>query len=99
MSEFKDLKHFGIKIYTDGSKEKNKVAAAAVINKDVFSARLPNEATIFSAEAKTIELAFEYIKMSKYTYFTISSDSLTRLQSLHSMNVDHPYISDILFNY
>ena len=40
------------------------MAAAAVINKDVFSARLADEATIFSAEAKAIELAFEYIKMS-----------------------------------
>ena len=44
--------------------------AAAV----VFSARLPDEATIFSAEAKSIELDFEYIKMSKYTHFTIFLD-------------------------
>ena len=44
------------------------MAAAAVIHKDVFSARLPDETTIFSAEAKSIELAFEYIKMCKYTY-------------------------------
>ena len=49
------------------------MAAAAVINKDVFSARLPDEATIFSAEAKATELAFEYIKMTKYTHFTIFS--------------------------
>ena len=62
MAEFKDSKQTGIEInlnYTDGSKDKNKVAVAAVINKDVFSARFPDEATIFSAEAKAIELAFE----------------------------------------
>ena len=41
------------------------MAAAAVMNKNVFSARLPDEATIFSAEAKAIELAFDHIKMSK----------------------------------
>ena len=46
----------GIELYTDCSKDKNKVAAAAVIHKVVFSARLPDEANIFSAEAKAIEL-------------------------------------------
>ena len=69
--------------------------AAAV----VFSARLSDEATIFSAEAKSIELDFEYIKMSKYTHFTIFSDSLSCLQSLHSMKIDLPYTLDILYNY
>ena len=40
-------------------KRKNKVAAAAIIIKDVFP--IPDEATIFSAEAKAIELAFEFM--------------------------------------
>ena len=44
--------------------KKKKVAAAAVINHDVFSVRLPDEATIFTAEAKAIQLAFELIKIS-----------------------------------
>ena len=30
---------------------------------------------------------------------TIFSNSLSCLQSLHSMNIDHPYILDILYNY
>ena len=77
LAEFKDSVQTGIEIYTDGSKDKNKVAAAAVINKDVFFARLRDEAIIFSAEAKAIKLAFEYIKMSKFIYFTIFSDSLS----------------------
>ena len=51
------------------------MAVAAVINKDVFSARLPDETNLFSAEAKAMELAFQYIKMSKYTHFRIISDS------------------------
>ena len=51
---------------------KKKVVAVAVINKDVFTARLPDEATIFSAEAKAIELAFEHIKMiNLLQYFQI----------------------------
>ena len=37
--------------------------------------------------------------MSKYTYFTTFLDSRSCLQSLHSMNIDHPYILNILYNY
>ena len=73
--------------------------AAAVINKKRISARLPVEVTIFSAEAKAIELAFDYIKMSKYTHFTIFSDSLSCFLCLHCMKIDHPYIFDILYSY
>ena len=32
LAELKDSRQTGIEIYTDGSKDKNKVAAAAVIN-------------------------------------------------------------------
>ena len=64
-----------LRFNTDGSRNKNKVAVAAVINKDVFSARLPDETTLFSAETKAMELAFQYIKMSKHTHFRIISDS------------------------
>ena len=76
ISELKKSKQTGIEIYPDGSKDRIKVAAFAVINKDVFSAILPEKATIFSAEAEAIELAFELAKMSKYTYCTIFLDSL-----------------------
>ena len=51
-----------------------------------------DEATIFSAEAKAIELAFELMKMSKYTHFRIFSNSLSCLQSLNIMNIEHQYI-------
>ena len=48
----------------------NKVAAAAVVNNDKFSVRFPDEAAVYIAEAKSIELAFEYIWISKNTHFT-----------------------------
>ena len=69
MAEIKQSKHPADEIYTDGSKDKNKVAAAAVSNHDEFSDRLPDEATIFTAEAKVIQLAFELIKISKDTFY------------------------------
>ena len=58
--KIKQPKHPAIEIYTDGSRDKNKVATA-VINHDLFCFRLPNEATIFTAEAKATQLAFEQI--------------------------------------
>ena len=72
LAEIEQSKHPEIEIYTDGSKDNNKVAAAAIINHDVFSVRLPNEATIFTAEAKAIQLAFELIKMLTDIHFKSS---------------------------
>lgn len=48
--EINQCKHTAIEINTVGSKDKNKVAAAAVINHDVFSVLW--DITIFTAEAK-----------------------------------------------
>ena len=90
--ELKQSKPSTIEIYTDGSKDQGKVAAAAVTKNEIFSARLPNEASIFTAEAKAIQLAFEYIRISSNNHFTIFSDSLSCLQSIKNMNIDHPYI-------
>ena len=88
-----------IEMYTEDSKDgRNKAAVAAVVNDDIFSARLPDEAAIFTADAKAIEFAVECIRISKNTHFTIFSDSLS-LQSLHNMNIDHPFISSISYNY
>ena len=42
MAEIKQSKNPPIEIYTDGSKDKNNVAAAAFIYYDVCSARIPN---------------------------------------------------------
>ena len=77
--------------------KKNKVAA--VSNHDVFSVRLSDVVTLYIAEAKANQPAFELIKISKDSYFTILSDSLSCLQSIHNMNIDHPFILDILCNY
>ena len=53
----------------------------------------------FTAEAKAIQLAFEYIRISNKEHFTIYSDSLSCLQSIRNMNIDHPYILDIVKTY
>ena len=50
-------------------------------------------------EAKAIQLAFEYIRTSDDKWFTIFSDSLSCLQSIKNMNIEHPFILDILKQY
>lgn len=63
------------------SKEKNNVAAAAVINKHVFSPLLYTFSRI---------KGIEHIKLPKHLKFTIFSASLSCLRSLHNMNIGHP---------
>ena len=48
---------FGIFIYEEIN------SAVAVVNHDIFSIWLPDEETIFTAEAEANELALEYIKL------------------------------------
>jgi ribonuclease HI len=93
--KLKQTKPSTIEIYTD----QGKVTAAAVTKNEIFSARLPNEASIFTAEAKAIQLAFEYKRISSNKHFTIFSDSLSCLQSIKNMNIDHTYILDIVKKY
>ena len=57
-------------IYTDGSKTDEAVAAAAVCNGIVFGSRLPNAASIFSAEAKAILLALNFIECTFHLFWS-----------------------------
>ena len=49
-------------IYTDGSKDGNSVAAAAVYGTKVKKCRLPNKSSSFSAEVKAIDLALDLVE-------------------------------------
>ena len=83
-------------IYTDGSKTDEAVAAAAVCNGIVFSSRLPNAASIFSAEAKAILLALNFIECTFHNQFVIFSDSKSVLQAIQNLNWKCHLIYNIL---
>jgi hypothetical protein len=51
-----------VSIYTDGSKYGVGVTAAAIVNNQAHICRLPDHSSIFSAEAKVIQIALEAIK-------------------------------------
>ena len=48
-------------IYTDGSKEDSKVGCAVISDNHGNMQRIPDDSSIFTAEAKAIDLALDFI--------------------------------------
>ena len=82
-------------MYTDGSKSGEKVAAAAVTAQQEFKCRLPNNASVFTAELKGIELALSEIETSQGDDFVILSDSMSSLQALAGDDWLNPMVLEV----
>ena len=79
-----------LKIFTDGSKQKNNRTASAVYIPEFnikISKRISNECSIFSAELTAILLAMNWVREIKPLKTVIFSDSLSSLLSIK--NVRH----------
>ena len=71
LESFTDYTH----IFTDGSKDGDKTAAAFICQSFEFSKRLPDKASIFTAELEAIVSALRYIKITvKNNKFVLFSD-------------------------
>ena len=90
-------------IYTDGSKMDESVMAAAVINHHFqdaettcrqLSKRLPDNSTIFAAEATAITLALYYYRHMGPVHHNVVvySDSMSCLQAIEGKHTDNPCI-------
>ena len=76
-----------IPVYTEGSRNGNSVACATVFPSDtILLMRLPDSASIFTAEMWAIIKALEQIKDSVASKYIIFIDSLSCLHVLHHMN-------------
>ncbi len=83
-------------IFTDGSKDGDKTSAAFVCPSFEFSKRLPNKASIFTAELEALASALRYIKHAiTNTKFVIFCDSKSVLQAITS-KWDHPTVQIIM---
>ena len=91
-NEIKNEHSYCTKIYTDGSKDNDKVGCGTIIDNSYFKQRLPSNASIFTAEVTAIDAITE----SDYDHFIIFSDSLSVLLSLHDMKLDNPLILKLL---
>ena len=84
-TEFLDIKStykHHISMYTDGSTQDEKVACAVISPNFTDSIRLPDNSSIFTAEAKAIDIALKRIRDQPEKKFIVYSDSLSVLGSL-----------------
>ena len=82
--------------FTDGSKDNNKTACVAVLNKTILKKALLMESSIFTVEARAIDLALNIILKSKHKKSIIFSDSLSVLLSLRNKKFQNPLIIKLL---
>ena len=95
-NEIKNEHSFCTFIYTDGSKDNDRVGCAAIINNISIKQRLSSKASIFTAESKAIDLALDAIGESDNDYFIIFSDSLSVFVSLENKKLNNPLVVNLL---
>ena len=87
-------------MYTDGSKDEEKVGCAAAKYDDCKKMRIPDGSSVFTAEAKAIDLALDFVNNCTYTdKFVIFSDSLSVLQALNHTSSKNSQIQHLLLKH
>ena len=90
-----NYKHY-LSIY---KKQDEKVACSVISPNFTDSIRLPDNSSIFTAEAKAIDIALYHIRDQSEKQFIIYSDSLSVLKSLKDLHHRNPLIQQILKKY
>jgi len=85
-----------VEIYTDGSKDGIRTAAAVVAPNSVKTVLLPDNASIFTAEIHALDMALDIIRRTRSKDSVVFSDSLSSLQAIESCKVKNPLILKIL---
>ena len=84
-------------IYTDWSKEESKVGCAVISDNHSNMQRIPDDSSIFTAEAKAIDLALDFISTcDANNKFIIFSDSLSVLKAMNHTSSKKPQIQKLL---
>ena len=95
-SYYSDHEH----IYTDGSKDAEKVGCAAAKYDGCKTMRIPDGSSVFTAEAKAIDLALDFANNCTYTdKFVIFSDFLSVLQGLKHTSSKNSQIQHLLLKH
>jgi len=88
------------RLYTDGSKMGNQVAAAVVHGSVTRTTRLPNnKSSIFRAELHAISLALAVIRCSKEKNFIIFSDFMSSLEAISGFKLEIDIVQNIIKDY
>ena len=84
-------------VYTDGSKEDSKVGCAVISDNHSNTRRIPDDSSIFTAEAKAVDLALDFIRTcDTNNKFIIFSDSLSVLKAMNHTSSKNPQIQKLL---
>ena len=94
--EIKEKYYTHEEIYTDGSKDGEKKASAAILDGELYQFRLPNNSSVFCAEVKTIDLALNHIEQDAYLRYIIYTDSLSAMKALEGEKTDNPLVVNLL---
>ena len=93
LPEYKDYVH----IYTDGSKQDEKAACSYSVNgRCMYSLRLSNDSSIFTAEIEAINRAIRFIKAKDFKQVVIFCDSKSVLQCIDHQETRNPRMLDLL---
>ena len=94
-SQYKDY----FSIYTNGSKQDNKVGCASVHKQETAKIKLPDHSCIFSVEAVALNIALCSIQNNNNKKFIVFSDSLSVLQSFKHLDNPNPLIQQFFRQY
>ena len=84
------------KIYTDGSKEDSKVGCAVISDNHSYMQRIPYDSSIFTAEAKAIDISLDVISTcDANNKFIIFSDLLSVLKLMKHTSSKNPQIQNL----
>ena len=84
-------------VYTDGPKVDSKVGCAVISDNHSNMQRIPDDSSIFTAEAKAIDLALDFISTcDANNKFIIFSDSLSVLKAMNHTSSKNPQIQKLL---
>ena len=84
-------------IYTDMSREDSKVGGAVISENRSNMQRIPNDSSIFTAEAKAVDLALDFISAcDANNKLIIFSDSLSVLKAMNHASLKNPQIQKLL---
>ena len=102
VNRFRELKNKyenHIPIYTDGSKDGNKVGAGIIVEAETQKIGLNGSATVFTAELTALKKALELIAHNQSSHFVVFTDSLSALEAIQSRDFNHPIVVDICVDY
>ena len=83
-------------IYTDGSKDKNKVGAGIIIEAEIYKVGIDGSATVYTAELTALKKAMCHISTKHSSHFIVFTDSLSALEAIQNRDFTHPIVIDIL---